>query len=514
MSKVLQEYMNKMFMFVIIIITGSTTIAGLLYLTLKLLGLYPDVSSEALGIFLITCLIYLAVGVFLIKFSYAVDADGEKYIKPQMLTVGKIFIVILEVVQYNFIAYMIPSREFWAYGFYFVICASFLLDTKLISIVAVEIGISTIAASFLRGADSRLPVRDELFIPEIIQRIVCCTLSLFAIVLLVALINRYLVNMKKNEIEENNRRVNSVISAAQDISANLLKAGNVLSKISENEEITVRNLTNTSKSLLDGSNALSDKASSSIANLNELTDCGNRVSENAGRVGETSYMLIGRSAENTQTLNSLQEVNKEVIDSMNETNSVAANLSEAVKGIDVTLKLISDIALQTNILSINASIEAARAGDAGKGFAVVAQEVGNLANSTQKSLDEIEDVMNNVRKNVKEMTKYVQSNHQKLTLQNEYFSGVFKNMQEMNELLKQAVADIEAMNSVQNKQLDVIMRTVDISEDIADSIRNENIEFAEISQMVENNAADVSRMTEQVVLITQMAAQIDMLLNA
>lgn len=513
MSKVLQDYMNKMFTLVIILVTGSTTIAGGTFWALKHMGYYPDVSSAMLGGFIATCVIYLIAGILLIKFSYATNEEGEKYIKPKMLLVGKIFIVILEAVQFNFIMYMIPSREFWAYGFYFLICAAFMLDTRLVCIVAAEIGASLIASGFLNGAETRLPVRDDIFVPEVILRIVCSALSLIAIVLLIALINRYLVNMKKNEIEANNQRVQNVLTAVQDISANLLKAGSVLSKISENEENTVQTLSATSKSLLDGSNMLSGKANSSIANLNELTECGNQVNENVEKVGETSRMLIEKSAENTETLNSLQQVNKEVIDSMDATNVVAANLSDAVKGIDVTLKLISDIALQTNILSINASIEAARAGEAGKGFAVVAHEVGNLANSTQKSLNEIQEVMENVQKNVKEMTQYVQGNNQKLTLQNEYFSNVFSNMQEMSGLLTQAMNDINTMNEVQGRQLEVIKHTVDISEDIANSIHQENLEFNGISQMVENNAADSAHMAEQVGAITQMAEQIDTLLN-
>lgn len=514
MNKVLQEYMNKMFTIAIIFITGSTTIAGIVFLAFRLLGFYPDVSQKALVIFLITCMIYLAVGIFLIKNAYTVDAEGKKCLKPNMLAAGKIFIVIIEAVQFNFIAYMIPSRQFWAYGLYFVICAYFLLDTKLVFVAAAEIAVSLIVSCFFGKPGVRLPVRDEQFIPELILRIVMLVLSIFGLVLIVVLINRYLVNMKKNEIEENNRRVNSVLSAVQDISSNLLSAGRILSKISENEKSTAEKLTDTSRKLLEGSNALSEKANSSIDNLNELTECGNRVNDSSRSVGDTSHMLIQRSSENTRTLNMLQEVNKEVIDSMNATNTVAEKLSEAVKGIDVTLKLISDIALQTNILSINASIEAARAGDAGKGFAVVAHEVGSLANSTQKSLSEIEGVMDNVRVNVNEMTENVHGNHKKLALQNEYFFGVFKNMQEMNALLKQAVADIESMSSIQSRQIDVIRRTVDISEDIAGSIRNENLEFAEISRMVENNAEDSFRMAEQVTSITKMAAQIDTLLNA
>ncbi|MBD5141551.1 MAG: hypothetical protein HDT25_09100 [Ruminococcus sp.] len=514
MSKVLQEYMNKMFTLVIIIITGSTTIAGGLFWALKHMGYYPDVSSAMIGTFIATCVIYLIVGILLIKFAYTTNEAGEKCIKPKMLMAGKIFIIILEAVQFNFITYMIPSRDFWAYGFYFVICAAFLLDTRLICIVAAEIGASLIASGFLNGSEQRLPVRDELFVTEMVLRIICSALSLIALVLIIALINHYLVNMKKNEIEANNQRVQNVLLSVQEISENLIKAGSVLSKISENEKNTAAALTTTSKSLLDGSNMLSGKANSSISNLNELTECGNQVNENVEKVGETSNMLIQKSKENAETLNSLHEVNKEVIDSMNAANVVAENLSEAVKGIDVTLRLISDIALQTNILSINASIEAARAGDAGRGFAVVAQEVGNLAGSTQNSLNEIQEVMENVQKNVNEMTQHVQGNNKKLTLQSEYFSGVFNNMREMNDLLQQAVSDIDVMNKVQGRQLEVIKYTVDISEDIANSIHQENLEFAEISRMVENNAADSSHMAEQVITITQMAEQIDNLLKA
>lgn len=69
--------------------------------------------------------------------------------------------------------------------------------------------------------------------------------------------------------------------------------------------------------------------------------------------------------------------------------------------IGVTLNFISDISGSTNLLALNASIEAARAGEAGRGFSVVATEVGNLANSTQQSLVEVQTVIERVQNKVR-----------------------------------------------------------------------------------------------------------------
>lgn len=408
--------------------------------------------------------------------------------------------------------YMIPATDFWGFAFFFVILTAFFLDYKLVTIVTVEIAGSLAVSWFIHG-DVTLPARDENFIANLLDRIVCVILSLPTLILLIFLVAKFLVNAKKDELERNNARVQTVLSTAQDLSDKMLEASAVLSEISVNETNTAEELSSTSNTLLSNSNALREKADNSMANLNELTESGGMLNENVRKVGETSGEVMRKTEENENALNSLQGVNKEVIVSMEETNVVAAKLSDAVKGIDVMLNLISDVAMQTNILSINASIEAARAGEAGRGFAVVAQEVGNLASSTQTSLSEIQQVMDKVKENVSAMTEYVGENNNKLTLQNGYFEIVFKNMQEIGGLLRQSMQDISEMSSVYEKQTDIIKRTVDINADIAESIENENREFKAISDMVRSNAKDAVHMKKQVEAINGMAEQIDELLK-
>ena len=87
------------------------------------------------------------------------------------------------------------------------------------------------------------------------------------------------------------------------------------------------------------------------------------------------------------------------------TTSNIEEVYEASTKIRNITKIIEDIAFQTNILALNASVEAARAGDQGRGFAVVASEVRNLAQTTQSSVKDITDLVDNVYDKINKATE-------------------------------------------------------------------------------------------------------------
>lgn len=503
----LDEYINKVYILILLLVPGACQCAGLLYTTEKIFGLFPTVSWLALIIFDITCLLYLIIGIYFVRTGFV---DG--FVSKGKLKAAKIFLVIIMFTQYNFILYMIPSTEFWGYALLFVIAVAFFLDTKIVVITALEITVSLIVSWFLSG-DTLLPVKDALFIPNIIGRIVCLVLTLLFIVILTYLVSRFLVNAKKDEMERNNEKVLSVLNSVQTLSESLHSAGATLSSVSENESASAEELAATSEQLLESSNLLSEKTNESMENLSELNQWEGVLADNVVKVEMASRDLLDKSKENEKLLNDLHTINSQVSESMSTTTDITKKLSVAVEEIGVTLKLISDISSSTNLLALNASIEAARAGEAGRGFAVVATEVGNLANSTQESLSVVQSVIERVQENVREITAQVEENSTKLGTQNEYFENVFKCMQDMTELLNISVGAISTMGDAHSKQAEVIKKTVSINKDIAESIRNENEQFHAINNMAESNAGDTTEVAAQAGAINDMVEKMAKLLD-
>ena len=502
----LEEYLNKIYVLVLLLVPGACQCAGILYTVEKMFGLFPTVSWSALIIFDVVCLLYLSIGIYFIKTGFV-----NGVVSPRKLKDAKIFLVVIMFIQYNYILYMIPSTEFWGYALLFVIAVAFFIYVKVVGINALEISASLIAAWFIKG--ETLPVKDALFLPNVISRVVCLFLTLLFIFILTCLIRKILVNAKKDELERNTEQVQNVLSGVQALSENLHTAGLTLSQIAENESASADKLAATSEILVESSNLLSGKTDESMINLEELSRWESVVADNVRKVELTSRNLIGKSAENEKLLGDLHTINGEVSDSMYETTATTQKLSDAVQEIGVTLNLISEISSSTNLLALNASIEAARAGEIGKGFAVVATEVGKLATSTQESLKVVQEVIERIQQNVRDITLQVEENSAKLGTQNDYIENVFQFIKEMTELLNASVNEIETMGEAHGKQAEVIKRTVNINQDIAESIREENEQFRSINEMAGCNASDTTEVANQAVTINNMVAQITELLR-
>lgn len=503
-----EVYLSTVFKWGLIILVSACMCATVTFNTEKLFGLYPNVpwlATIGLGIM---DLIFFAIAILIVRTSF--DKDG--YLKDGRLKLGKIFSVVVLVIQWNYLLYMLPTRTFWGFLFFFLILMAFFLDIKMLLGSGIACMISLFIGWVVKGTEL-LPVKDELFLTDVIICLIALVLSLAGLIIFVFFVAHFLVNAKKDELEKNNEHITNILAAVSELSEKLYAAGITLSQVSGNESASAQELAATSEQLLAGSNLLSARTDESMDNLSELNKWESVVAENVDMVERTSQNLLEKSKQNEKMLGDLSVINNEVQQSMSTTTEITEKLSDAVKEIGITLNLISDISTSTNLLALNASIEAARAGEAGRGFAVVATEVGNLANNTQDSLKNVQTVIERVQQNVAEIIAQVEENEVKLNKQNEYFANVFDGIHNMTELLNTSVSAIKDMGDAHREQSAVIKNTVEINQDIAENIKNENEQFSAISAMAESNATDTVEVATQANTINDMVNEMTLLLK-
>lgn len=228
---------------------------------------------------------------------------------------------------------------------------------------------------------------------------------------------------------------------------------------------------------------LSSAASEQAQTVQELNDSLNDV-----------YKQITKSTENAAVAREMTETEVEVI---NEGNEKMERMLAAMEEINATsaeianiIKTIQDISFQTNILSLNASIEAARAGDAGKGFAVVADEVGNLANKAAEAAKSTTGLIETSIKAVKNGTVIANETAEMLEM---IVGKATESANVVNEIADASVKQAESIRSVLERMggISVAVNQVsDASRECASSAETLSVQSAMLKETVDKFAVD------------------------
>ena len=260
----------------------------------------------------------------------------------------------------------------------------------------------------------------------------------------------------------------------------------------------VNQTVNSVAEIADGINQASvtqtDAAQSTAASVEEVAVSVQVVAENSNHAAQQSEAVLLKAGHSISSLDQTRSQIRAIATTLDSAGLITGKLADRSENISSIVNVIREIAEQTNLLALNAAIEAARAGEQGRGFAVVADEVRKLAERTSSATSEIGQLLSGIQGEIGQVVVAMRQGQEQMQAGQELVGSTQKLVNEISD---------EARSSSQNVH------------SIADSTREQGIaataiaqRIEQIVQMADRNHVDISQAQENITQLSVMASDL------
>ena len=283
-------------------------------------------------------------------------------------------------------------------------------------------------------------------------------------------------------------KLGDVIKTTMDMSSELQKSGAELSESAAQASNASSQVSEAVDEISKGAVNQAESVESAAGNTQAIGRDIDEVSDNVEELNAFANEMKTSCEAAMDALDKLIAQSTEVQASVHEIGETIDSTNESAKEISKFSQAITEIASQTNLLSLNASIEAARAGDAGKGFAVVATEIGQLAIQSSNSAEEIKKIVEKLVADSEASVEVMQKLNANFAQQSEQLDDTKSNMQSMADNVDNVsnstdsiASHIEQLTTAKDKLVEIISDLSAISEENAASTEETNASMQELN---------------------------------
>lgn len=304
---------------------------------------------------------------------------------------------------------------------------------------------------------------------------------------------------------ENMRHVLSEISG---ISSELATASKELYSSVASEKKSLGGVEEASRKMMEGINLQNNESREAVDSVEGIVTGFKGIVGKSGEIKSHADSTVVMSREGNQYIDQIENQLAGMAETIEATSRVTGKLSERVGEMNEILESVTHISAQTDLLSLNASIEAAKAGDAGRGFSVVADEIRKLSESSNEFMDKIRTITDLFQKDAAKVEEMMKKSVESIAIGKEMImktSSHFESISRANGSVNDDIAEINEDFSGINSRLNVIndnMRRIrQIAEDNEKSsaaIVGSVGEIMVISEVVNNSALRLSETASKI----------------